>query len=157
MNERNIPIWLEIAFQEEAAGVAQTGANHRILDYLATCADLTDSELANDATAWCAAFANWCMMKAGLTGTGTSWARDWFHWGVEDPQPEIGSVVVWKRAEGGNPDGPFGHVSFLLEAKDDQLIVLGGNQKNSVCRLPYPREGLLRGDYYSDVAFRKPS
>lgn len=152
----HIAPWLDVALREEAAQVVETGASERILTYLATCADLTQDELASDSTAWCAAFANWCMIEAGLAGTGTSWARDWFTWGVEDSEPGPGSVVVWKRAPGGNAHGPYGHVSFLIEARERDLVVLGGNQANRVTRLPYPREGLLRGDFYSEVAFRKP-
>ena len=148
--------WLDIARREEAAGVAETGSNARILAYLATCKDLSAEELVDDSTAWCAAFANWCMIEAGLSGTNTSWARDWFAWGVEDLHPSTGSVVVWKRSPGGNDDGLYGHVSFLIEAKAGEVIVLGGNQANTVCRLTYPREGFLRGDYYSDITFRKP-
>ena len=149
--------WLAIAQREEAAGVTETGSNARILTYLETCKDLTAEELADDSTAWCAAFANWCMIQAGFAGTDTSWARDWFTWGSEDLHPTAGSVVVWKRSPGGIDDGLYGHVSFLIAAKTDEMIVLGGNQANKVCRLSYPREGFLRGDYYSDIAFRKPA
>ncbi len=148
--------WLDCALKEEEAGIRQSGSNGRILSYLATCSDLSTAELANDSTPWCAAFANWCMMQSGFAGANTSWARDWFDWGVPDRQPGRGSVVVWKRVPQGATDAVYGHVSFLLEDKGSELLVLGGNQARSVCRLLYPREGILRGDKYCDIAFRKP-
>lgn len=149
--------WLAIAEREEARGVAQTGANPRILEYLSSCADLTPEELRDDSTAWCAAFANWCMMQAGLPGTSSSWARDWFDWGVPDPAPGKGSIVVWKRGPDPAGSGPYGHVSFLIEDRGEDLLVLGGNQANAVCRSIYPRNGFLRGDYYSGIEFRRPA
>ena len=148
--------WLAIAIEEEASRIAASGDNPRILEYLATCEDLTKEELATDSTAWCAAFANWCMLRAGLSGTGTSWARDWYEWGVVDDDPQPGSVVVWRRNAGPHGEGVFGHVSFLLEDRGDKLLVLGGNQTTKVFRAEYPRNGTLNGDSYTSVQFRKP-
>lgn len=153
---RSSPPWLEIALHEEAMGIRESGANSRILEYLSTCSDLTADELGTDATAWCAAFANWCMLEVGLPGTGSSWARDWFNWGLEEPNPTLGTIVVWKRSASESGEGPYGHVSFLLEDLGEELLVLGGNQSNQVGRQRYPRRGALRGDFYSDVAFRRP-
>ena len=151
------PPWLKVALAEEAAGVVATGANPRILEYLKTCEDLTPEEAATDATPWCAAFASWCMAAAGMAHPHSSWARDWFDWGEPDPAPGLGSIVVWQRIVDGDFGGRFGHVAFLIEAIGDDLLVLGGNQAKQVCRARYPREGQLREDFYTAVAFRKPS
>ena len=148
--------WLTVAMEEEALGVSASGTNVRILEYLATCEDLTSDELATDSTAWCAAFTNWCMLRAGLAGTGTSWARDWFDWGLMDDDPQPGSIVVWRRNAGPDGEGLFGHVSFLLEDRGENLLVLGGNQTQKVCRATYPKNGILNGDSYTNMQFRKP-
>ena len=48
-------------------------------------------------TPWCAAFVNASLAKAGLQGTGTAWAPDFFKWGQQVTKPEDvkpGDIVV---------------------------------------------------------------
>jgi len=155
------------AFAEEQAQVREGHApgTRRILDYLATCRDLEEGEGERDDTPWCSAFVNWCVMQAGLPGTDSGWATSWAEWGREDPDPGPGSIVVWRRSrdlgQGLEPVG--GHVAFLLEARGDMLHVLGGNQRDAVCRRDYPRIGFLAdtvdrsgefSDHYELLGFR---
>ncbi len=153
------PAWLTIALAQEAKDIRESGSppHPRILDYLATCDDLTPEELATDGTPWCAAFMNWCLAEAGLPTTASSWARDYMGYGVVDPAPARGTIVVWRRIVDGDVDGPYGHVAFLLEDLGDELLVLGGNQDDRVCRMRYPREGQLGDNAYAGIAFRKPA
>lgn len=122
------------------------GSNPRIVEYLATCDDLSACKKADDDTAWCSAFVNWCIGLSGLTGTDSASARSWAKWGIEDPAPTEGTVVVWKRFKG--PDGRLklvgGHVAFLLADEGERLYVLGGNQGNEVSHKRYPRSGFLK-------------
>ena len=70
----------------------------------------THTELAamTDETAWCSAFANWVIDKAGLHGTNSARARSWEAWGDQiTDQPQSGDVVVFSR--GNNP--ALGHVA----------------------------------------------
>jgi uncharacterized protein (TIGR02594 family) len=92
---------------------------------------------------WCAAFANWCLHRAGYSHTGSARAgsflkdRLWRFDALEEPRP--GCVLVC-----GN-DGPA-HVTFLSSSenlpinprgdvrhtKDRLVLTLGGNQDNRV-------------------------
>ena len=159
--------WLAVAMAEERAGIHEgdpTGAR-RILAYLATCGDLEPGEGERDDTPWCSAFLNWCVMQAGFPGTDSGWATSWADWGREDADPGPGTIVVWRRSRdlgrGLEPVG--GHVAFLLEQHDDRLHVLGGNQRDAVCRTDYPRIGFLTdtvdrsgavSDHYELLGFR---
>jgi len=139
--------WLAIALDEERRRVreADPEGTRRILQYLETCTDLAPGEESRDDTPWCSAFVNWCVIQAGLAGTGSGWATSWADWGREDPSPGEGTIVVWRRSRdlgrGLEPVG--GHVAFLLADKGDRLHVLGGNQRDQVCRRDYPRTGFL--------------
>ncbi|RZF64486.1 LysM peptidoglycan-binding domain-containing protein [Sphingomonas populi] len=150
------PLWLSLALREEDAGVAEfnPGSNPRIVEYLATCKGLSAAQRNDDNTAWCSAFVNWCMVNAGKKGTDSAWALDWRGWGVEDPSPKRGSVVVWERIVGGKV---LGHVSYLLDDQGAKLLVLGGNQSNRVHRALYPRDGKLGLTLYRNPVFRKPA
>ncbi|WP_167737456.1 TIGR02594 family protein [Sphingomonas parva] len=159
--------WLAIALAEEQAQVREGHApgTERILAYLATCGDLEDGEGERDDTPWCSAFLNWCVMQAGFAGTDSGWATSWARWGREDPQPGPGTIVVWRRSRDlGNGLEPVGgHVAFLLERRGDMVHVLGGNQRDAVCRRDYPLHGFLAdtvdragevSDHYELLGFR---
>lgn len=78
-------------------------------------------------TAWCAAFVNATLAKAGNGGTGSNMARSFLEWGTAVKEPQVGDVVVLER---GKP--PFGHVGFFAGfAPDGSVQILGGNQGGS--------------------------
>jgi uncharacterized protein (TIGR02594 family) len=140
------PPWYEIALRELAARVAEgdDGDNPRILEYLATCSDLEEGEAERDSTPWCSAFVNWCLARSGVKGTDSGWARRWAEWGEPIDPPRPGAVAVWARGRT-SADAPIitGHVAFLVEDLGDSLLVLGGNQSDSVCIKAYPKRGYL--------------
>ncbi|WP_313349072.1 TIGR02594 family protein [Paracoccus sp. (in: a-proteobacteria)] len=75
-------------------------------------------------TAWCAAFVNATLARAGNGGTGSNMARSFLDWGAAVNEPQMGDVVVLER---GKP--PFGHVGFFAGfAPDGSIQILGGNQ-----------------------------
>lgn len=161
------PLWLVAALAEEEKRIRERDpeSTARILEYLATCSDLEPGEGDRDDTPWCSAFINWCVIQAGLPGTDSGWATSWADWGVEDPDPGLGSIVVWRRSRDlGNGLEPVGgHVAILLEDRGETLHVLGGNQRDAVCRRDYPRTGYLAdtvdrtgefSDYYELLGFR---
>lgn len=133
------PRWLTIARAEMGQReVRGEGAhNPRILEYLATTS-LGRWGRSRDETAWCSAFANWCMQRAGLEGTGSAMARSWLGWGIDLQEPRAGCIVVLAR---GAP--PAGHVGFYLQRDGEMVRVLGGNQANAVSVQPYPRARVL--------------
>jgi uncharacterized protein (TIGR02594 family) len=118
--------WLEIAHGE--MGQAEiAGANHnaRIVDYFKA----TDFHAPDDETPWCSAFVNWCMVEAGIPGTGKANARSWLPWG-RDVKPVVGCVAILSR---GN-NSAQGHVGYYLGSNPDGTInILSGNQSNKVC------------------------
>jgi uncharacterized protein (TIGR02594 family) len=97
--------------------------------------------VSDDETAWCAAFANYCLETSGWKGTGKLNARSFLDWGKEADKVEQGVIAVFTR---GDPNGWQGHVAFCTgKVKSGQIEVLGGNQSNSVNKRWYPREKLL--------------
>jgi uncharacterized protein (TIGR02594 family) len=96
----------------------------------------TNLDPAGDTTAWCAAFANWCLQRAGIDGTMSAGSQSFKNWG----RP------VWSKGDGGMPTAAklgdvavfrrlskpgFGHVCFFKQISTKQpssIEVLGGNQ-----------------------------
>lgn len=156
--------WLPIAVREYGVGVAEvagTDSNPRIDAYLATVG------ASDDETAWCSAFAKWCVLQARASRPAipeptkiTAAARSWHtsQWGKDvTTAAPLGSVVVlWRRRSSsekgfteadrsGTPQqvlekGSGGHVGFLaspFNPDDPQISLLGGNQGNRVCKAIY--------------------
>lgn len=81
----------------------------------------------DDETPWCGLF-----VAQNLTLTGHTvpryWmrARSWLDWGIPLSVPSLGCVVIFPRKGGG-------HVGFVTgRAEDGKLLILGGNQGDSV-------------------------
>jgi uncharacterized protein (TIGR02594 family) len=131
------PPWLRAARGE--VGIKEMSGtldNPRIIEYHMTTT-LNKSEAQNDETPWCSSFANWCMERAGRKGTDSAWARSWLKWGYHLDAPRLGCIVVFSRGE------TSGHVGFFIKEIGDRILVLGGNQNNSVCEAFYPKSRLL--------------
>lgn len=97
-------------------------------------------QIIDDETSWCSAFMNWCVMKAGMPGTGSLAARSWMNWGERVFDPQLGDIAVFWR---NNPAGWQGHVGFFVKQNGTHVWVLGGNQSNQVNIQPYPGIQLL--------------
>jgi uncharacterized protein (TIGR02594 family) len=136
------PPWMTVAWAE--LGVAErTGAatNPRIAAYFRA---VGHPEVADDETAWCAAFVGACLESAGLKCTRSLSARSYLDWGVGMTELQPGAVIVLERGS----DPALGHVGFLVGETPQSVILLGGNQSNAVtvqafdrarvigCRLP---------------------
>ncbi len=97
----------------------------------------TKTKPEGDTTPWCAAFANWCLNRAGVPGTGRADAVSFKKWGT----------AVWERTDGSPlPDTlkegdiavfqwsskpAHGHVAFVVGINrrfPNRLDILGGNQ-----------------------------
>jgi uncharacterized protein (TIGR02594 family) len=131
------PRWLALAWGD--LGVAETpGADHtrRVVRYYA---DVGHAQIANDETAWCAAFLGSCLERAGIASTRSLMARSYLAWGdlVDDFRP--GAVAVLSRTA----DPALGHAGFLIGETDDSVILLGGNQSGAVTVEAFPRARLL--------------
>lgn len=109
--------------------------NPRVLEYHASTGGFDTDEVA-----WCSSFVNWCIAKAGVRGTRKANARSWMNWGVATNNPQIGDIVVFYR---GKKSGWMGHVGFYAGERGGKILVLGGNQNNSVCYQYYGKSKLL--------------
>lgn len=118
------PSWLKIARRyiglRETPGRATTPTIQRwLLDLRAWWTD--------DEAAWCGTFVAAVMREDGTT-LPKAWyrARAWLEWGFPLDEPMLGCVVVFERGGGG-------HVGFVVGRNaQDKLLVLGGNQNDSV-------------------------
>src|SRR5579862_662582 len=107
--------------------------NPVIVDFFKT----TDTQPSGDTTSWCAAFVNFCLVKAAIGKTlppgseeptrsaASSTFRYWSHQ-VKPPTDTVrpGDLVVFR-----NKQSPgYGHVGFFLAENEARILVLGGNQ-----------------------------
>lgn len=87
---------------------------------------------------WCGSVLAAWMQAAGCEPAKNYFrARAWLDWGVTLNTPHIGCVVVFERTGGG-------HVGLVVgETPDGRLMVLGGNQGNTVSVAPFDRDRVL--------------
>lgn len=87
-----------------------------------------------DQTPWCGTFVAICLRVSGAS-IPNHWyrAKAYLDWGITLSEPVYGCIVVFMRTGGG-------HVGFVV-GKDalGRLLVLGGNQKDSVSIAPFDR------------------
>lgn len=137
MAPKSEPTWLVPA--RKLVGLKEiVGSKHeaKVLEFFA---EAGHPEIHNDETAWCAAFANAMLRRAGYAGTGALNARSFLTWGTKLDKPQPGCIVVFKR---GN-SGWQGHVAFFLADRGPKVEVLGGNQSNSVSIARYNKKDVL--------------
>jgi len=137
------PAWLAEAWRELGQReISGSAANARIT---ALFRDAGHAGVTSDETAWCAAFVGACLARAAIRPSGSLLARSYLSWGEESATPELGAVTVLSRSA----DPSLGHVGFLVGATDASVLLLGGNQADSVSVAAFPWER-VRG-------FRAPS
>jgi uncharacterized protein (TIGR02594 family) len=131
------PAWLDHAWAELGQSeVSGSASNARIADYIHR---VGHPDVADDATPWCAAFVGACLDRAGISGTGSLLARSFLSWRVEADEPRLGAIAVLSRGA----DPTLGHVGFLVGTTGDRLLLLGGNQSDSVSVEGFARGRLL--------------
>jgi len=130
------PLWLIIARGE--LGIREIPGdehNPRILDYH----NATKKEHTTDEIPWCSAFICWLFDQVEIPHEGSALARSWSTWGTSLGTPRIGCVCVFER--GASPWQ--GHVGLYVGETEEGIMVLGGNQGNSVSIQEYPKSKLL--------------
>lgn len=136
---------LEVALSEFAAGVCETPAGSntspRIREYLAGCMR-GGRRVGITSGSWCAAFASWCDVQAGLDTTPRAavWelvedARAAGLWREVGYVPRAGDLAVFKR--GGDPRvrGQEGHVGRVERADGSTYWTIDGNVGDRVARV----------------------
>lgn len=95
--------------------------------------DIKRSGIKTQSVPWCAAFVGAMLERAGIRSSRFESAKSYLQWGKQIPEPVTGCIVVFSR-EGG------GHVGFVVgQDKAGNLLVLGGNQGDSVSVKEFPR------------------
>ncbi|MEK7179967.1 MAG: TIGR02594 family protein [Patescibacteria group bacterium] len=118
-------------------GIQGVTNNPRVLQYFS---DIGQKWVKDDETAWCAAFMNWCLLKAGVQGTNSLLARSFLNYGINTNYPVLGDIVVLWRI---NRTSPYGHVGIFIKETENMIYILGGNQANSVNVTGFPKGQLL--------------
>lgn len=111
--------------------------NPKIVDYFK---QIGHGWVADDETAWCAAWLNAILMDCGFSHTGKLNARSFLSLGIETDKPEIGDIAVFWRE---NKNGALGHAGLYIGQDEHYIYVLGGNQNNAVNISKYSRGQLL--------------
>ena len=142
--------WMVYAKQELEKKVKEVkGSTHSpdVLKYFNT----TSYDPANDEEPWCSAFANWCVVSAGIETPNSARAIDWKRaWGKGKDlgKPAYGALMIfhWHQTEATckakncskknkwpSPGCTKGHVGFVVgKTSSGKMVVLGGNQDDSV-------------------------
>jgi len=126
MSGKHTP-WMEIAEGEFRAGVRRRGGKHpdqHILEYFAAT---STGRQKTDSLAYCAAFANWCLTRAGYKGSNSAMAVSFANWGraTRGNKPAYGAVALVRFPTGAH------HVTFVTgkaRADGSRIATLGGNQ-----------------------------
>jgi uncharacterized protein (TIGR02594 family) len=105
----------------------------------------------DDETPWCATFVSATLEECTIKSMRSAWARSYLKFGDELPGPAVGCVVVFER-------GPTsGHVGFVVgKDRNGNIMVLGGNQGDSVKVSPFPRSRVLSYRWPSDFELPAP-
>lgn len=134
-----VPEWYTIAYREigqkEKPGKDN---NSKIIDYHS----VTSLQAIDDETPWCASFVSWCLEMAQVKSAKSARALDYANFGEPLETPRVGAICVFSRTGGG-------HVGFFAEEKENEILVLGGNQADAVNLMWLPKVDLL--------AYRWPS
>ena len=126
--------------------VSGSAANSQILAML----KLDQKWPEDDSVPWCSGFTNYVAWLLRLPRSKSLRARSWLTIGevIELKNAEAGfDVVIFKRGGGKQPgpdviDAP-GHVGFFAGTEGRNVLVLGGNQSDSVSISSYPKSRLL--------------
>lgn len=116
--------WIAVAKEEVGVKeIAGKDHNPKIIEYHS----LTSGKFQDDETPWCSSFVNWVMSQVGIKGTNSAGAYSWKDWGQKLDKPAYGSLAVVVNKNG------TGHVGFVVAmTKNNNLVILGGNQKDEV-------------------------
>ena len=129
--------WMDIAWKQEGQKeVSGAAANPAIIAYFR---DAGHPEVQSDEVAWCAAFACSCLERAGIRSPRSLAARSFLDFGTPIDQARTGAIAVFSRP----PSAEHGHVGFVVGETPSAVVLLGGNQANSVSVVHMPKARLL--------------
>ncbi|MBC3863928.1 TIGR02594 family protein [Undibacterium jejuense] len=108
--------------------------------------------LAGDANAWCASFVNYCLREAGYSPAPTGFMGSHFCHNNPDKFVKISKPVYgairYCRRDGG------GHVCFVYGTLNGKMVVLGGNQSDTIL-FEHPDSTYGGVSFYVPIAYQK--
>jgi uncharacterized protein (TIGR02594 family) len=121
----------------------------------------TKTKPSGDVTPWCAASLNWALARSGCRTTASASSGSFRAAPGLTENPQMGDVVVFASTNAAEAKVGRGHVGLFLDRSDDQIMVLGGNQKtesghHAVCRktINSKGKGLELHSFHAADAFR---
>jgi uncharacterized protein (TIGR02594 family) len=140
------PRWLEIAWEQDGAGIAEIGGPQANASIVAYFREINRPDITSDEVPWCAAAYFWCLQRAGISidhvpKQDRLLAVSAKKVGTRIAEPRVGCGVVMKR-----PGGH--HVGFVTAWTARTIFILGGNQADSFCEKEFKRT--------SDMVFMWP-
>lgn len=134
------PDWLKIAEIELNKNIHELSGENHNTEILKYSSDLGIDFVDSDEIPWSAQFINWCLEESGIQGTGKTNNRSFMNWGIPLDKPRPGCVVVfWRESK----DSWKGHAGFYVKDDNDKVLILGGNQDNSVNISSYSKDKIL--------------
>lgn len=143
------PLWLEAGMQ--LVGTKETpggGDNKAIINWAKDEGGDIAKAYTHDSIPWCALFANHCLTKTNLKGTGTLWALDFAgKWpSVRLPGIAVGAFAPMLRDGGG-------HIGIVVgRDQHGNVMLLGGNQSDAVNIKPFAVSRLNKGFWWPKEA-----
>jgi len=144
------PGWLVLA--EALNGLKEAPGAKNNPEVVKLFADAGFPGIKTDSTAWCAAFVNAVLERAGHRGSRSLAARSFESWGVGLPAPALGAIATKKR---GNSSWQ-GHTGLVVGANKDQVFLLGGNQSDAVNVAAFKRSEIVAYRWPDDVPLPAP-
>jgi uncharacterized protein (TIGR02594 family) len=139
------PLWLEAGLNllgtKEVVGARD---NPVIINWAKDEGGSIAKEYTHDSIPWCALFANHCLTRAGIKGTGTLWALDFAgKWpSIKIAGPAVGAFAPMLRNGGG-------HITIVVgRDQHGNIMGLGGNQSDAVTIAPFAMSRLNKGFWW---------
>lgn len=114
-----------------------SASDPQILDWIQ---DLIPYAQDDSKIAWCSIFVYQMLKEMNIEAPPYTAARQWLNFGFETKDPQYGDIVVFWR---GSKSDWRGHVAFYIREIKDKVLVLGGNQDNSVSYKWYAKSRIL--------------
>ncbi len=129
--------WMDIAWSQ--VGVHETAGPEATPEILAYFKASEHPEITSDEIHWCGVFIAWVLREAGIPNPipkadrmlAVSYRQIGTHC-----DPKSGAVAIMRR-----PGGH--HVALVAAVTKTHLVLLGGNQKDSVCTVHWPLDALV--------------
>ena len=127
--------WLDLAKKEVGTKETPGRANNPIVQQYYMDAVGKRYE---DAVAWCMAFTNAMLERAGYRGTRSLLARSALIWGRKLEKPTVGAIGVFPRGKVWQ-----GHVGIVSKVGPGYVMLISGNQQDAVTEKKYLTKGAL--------------